>query len=230
MINDNCFKCLLDSGSMVSTISQSAFQSLNPNVHLHPLDSLGLTLSVADGSSLIYSGYSTVAISIPLLSSFSLDIPVLVIPDNAINNSSPVIVGTNVLCRCKTFLTKSADEITIPTDWRLAIDSLDTRTYPLIVCGKKNIIITPFESITINGIARNVEYSISSVITETPDAVRGFIAFSRVVNLHDTTDAKVPVRICNVTNKTLTLKPKSVLCTIFEDKVIGDITSAMSIE
>lgn len=109
MINDTCFKCLLNSGTIVSPVSQSAFHSLNPNVHLHPLDSLGLTSTVTDGSFLSYSGYTEVAISIPLLSSFSLDIPVLVIPDNAFHNSCPVIVGANVLRRCRTFVTKSSD-------------------------------------------------------------------------------------------------------------------------
>ena len=128
VVNGSSFKCLLDSGSMVTTISQSAYQSLNPKVSLHPLDNLGLTLSVADGSSLKYSGYIEATISLPFLSSFNLDIPVLVIPDNDFNVSCPVIIGTNVLRRCRIFLQEIPEDSPVPEEWQLAMDNLNPHT------------------------------------------------------------------------------------------------------
>ncbi|XP_060556168.1 uncharacterized protein LOC132716854 [Ruditapes philippinarum] len=152
IVNGNTFKCLLDSGSMVSTISQSAFETLNPKATLKALDSLGLTLSIADGSSLKYSGYIEATICVPFLSSFNLDIPILVIPDNDFNISCPIIIGTNVLRRCKMFVKEVPEELSIPEQWQMAMDSIDSHTYPVKVCGKKSVKIPPFESITLNDI------------------------------------------------------------------------------
>lgn len=188
-VNGRTFKCLLDSGSMVSTISQSAFETLNPKVTMKPLDSLGLTLSVADGSSLKYSGYFEATICVPFLSSFILDIPILVIPDNDFNLSCPVKV-----------------------------------------CGNKSVKVAPFESTTLSGMARNLDQSISSVVTESPEIFQGYTVCPRVIRTQNAVSAKISVRICNMTAKTLTIKPKSEICTITEAKVIDDISSFISPE
>jgi hypothetical protein len=185
VINGVPFKSLLDSGSMVTTMSHTAFQSLNPKVILHSLDSLGLNLSVADGSSLKYSGYIEATVSVPFLSSFNLDIPVLVIPDNDFNSVCPVIIGTNVLRRCKAFLNQIPEESTVPSEWQLAMDSLESRTYPVKVCGKKTISVAPFESVTINGMVRNFDDSVTSVVTETSELFQGYTVCPRVVKLHN---------------------------------------------
>ena len=90
-------KALLDTGSMVSTVSQSFYDSLADKPELNSLDALGLNVSIAAGTSLNYSGFIECNILIPFLSDISFDVPVLVVPDNHVNSSCPVIIGTNVI-------------------------------------------------------------------------------------------------------------------------------------
>jgi hypothetical protein len=76
-----------------------------------------------------YSGYIEATICVPFLSSFNRDIPILVIPDNDFILSCPIIIGTNVLCRCKMFAKEVPDELSIPEQWQMAMDkdiSVDT--------------------------------------------------------------------------------------------------------
>ena len=68
-INGQDFRALIDSGSMVTTISESGYNNLSD--HCKPsllnLDTLGLQVSVADGSKLKYLGYIECSLTVPFL-------------------------------------------------------------------------------------------------------------------------------------------------------------------
>ena len=72
---------LIDSGSMVTTISQSLYMSLPCRPPLLSLDDFGIDVSIADGSTLNVLGYIETNISLPFLTEINLDVPVLVVPD-----------------------------------------------------------------------------------------------------------------------------------------------------
>ena len=57
LVNNQRFISLIDTGSMVSTISESAYKTFRDKPVLQSLDSLGLKLTMADGSKLSYIGY-----------------------------------------------------------------------------------------------------------------------------------------------------------------------------
>ena len=59
------FNALIDTGSMVTTIAESAYHSLNHKPVIHSLDDLGFNLSIADGSYLKYIGYTECDIEVP---------------------------------------------------------------------------------------------------------------------------------------------------------------------
>ena len=98
---------LIDSGSMISTISLSGYKTLSDKPELRDISSL--EVSVADGSVLPYLGYVECCVSVPLLCEQELNVPLLVVPDNEFNTQCPVILGTNVIRFYKEFVSDVED-------------------------------------------------------------------------------------------------------------------------
>ena len=229
-INGLTLPALLDTGAMCTSISFSAYNSIPFKEPLQPLDSLGLSLSMADGSSLDYLGYFESTVSVPVLADFRLEVPILVIPDNKFNKTCPVIVGTNVLRRFKTFVSelrfKEERNVTkLPNEWQCAMETLTPKTFCVKACGKRTTTIGPFETVTINGLVRNFKGKEVSIVTETPDNTWEYTVCPRVMNIRHSSTVKIPVRVCNLSAKTLSFKPRSPICTVSETKVVDDLVS-----
>lgn len=79
-INGFKTKALIDSGSMVTCISEEFFKCLNPMPDLHDMSELGLNVQSANGSLLPYSGYVELKICVPCFSNSLYAIPALVVP------------------------------------------------------------------------------------------------------------------------------------------------------
>ena len=93
--------------------------------------------------------------------------PILVIPDNDFNVSYPVVIGTNVRRPCKYFIQNSDVETEdIPKQWTLAMQGIISNSFRVRACSHKPFTVGPYEPITVNGIARDLNSNISSVITE----------------------------------------------------------------
>ena len=90
---------LIDTGSMITTVSESFYKSLSPLPHLHDMTDVGLSIQGANGQSLHleYKGYIESELSAPLLSNCVFNIPLLVVSDMEYNRRVPIIVGTNVI-------------------------------------------------------------------------------------------------------------------------------------
>ena len=56
---------LIDSGSQITSVSESFYQSLNPKPALHDVKELGLSVTSAGGSQLPLKGYIEVDVSVP---------------------------------------------------------------------------------------------------------------------------------------------------------------------
>ena len=89
-INGQECQALIDSESLVTTISETGYGNLPADVkpELYSLDTLGLQVSVADGSSLKYLGYIECSFVVPFLSAIEISVPVLVVPDTEFNSLS----------------------------------------------------------------------------------------------------------------------------------------------
>ena len=111
---------LIDSGSSVTTICESFYDSLESQPPLRDIEVFGLSVVAADGSPVPYKGYIEADISVPFLSSVSFTVPVLIVSDTEYNRKVPVIIGTNVIRLCK----QSVPEADVPAEWQLAFDSL----------------------------------------------------------------------------------------------------------
>ena len=82
---------LIDSGSMVSTVSEEFYRSLNPRPELH--EDFRLSLQGPDGKSLKYFGIIIVKIELSFIDE-PLYLPALVVPTTEYNLRVPIIVGT----------------------------------------------------------------------------------------------------------------------------------------
>ena len=96
-------RCLLDTGSQVSTVSISFFRDhLKDLVQLKTLDEL-VRIEVAGGHKLPYHGFVEVQVKFHKSvtgSSECLDVLLLVVDDTQFNATVPILLGTNVLRHC----------------------------------------------------------------------------------------------------------------------------------
>ena len=126
IIHVNSLKCyaLIDSGSMVSTVSDHVLKLMKPVPVVKNLEEFQLSVSVAGGSKLPYSGYVEVEVQIPFIQNDPICIPMLVVPKSDLSDRVPVIVGTNILRICHEKLDCLDEEVKIPKQWNTAFLSL----------------------------------------------------------------------------------------------------------
>lgn len=147
-IQSEKINALIDSGSMVSTISLTGYKLLRNQPELKTLANLGLEVSVADGSLLQYKGYIECTLKIPFLD-IELSVPMLVVQDTEFNRKCPIIIGTNVLRICRHVLNNNISGSNIPLQWQRALDTLKCQSYQVRSICKKSVIIEPNKSIVV---------------------------------------------------------------------------------
>lgn len=118
---------LIDSGSMVTTVSEEFYKSIVPQPELKGLDNLGLSLQGPDGRALPYISYIEARIEISFHAA-AIDIPVLVVPSTEYNTHVPVIVGTNLIRIAR----ENGSEDGIPQAWHDAFLSLQNAFVGLV--------------------------------------------------------------------------------------------------
>ncbi|XP_062572826.1 uncharacterized protein LOC134234798, partial [Saccostrea cucullata] len=138
-------KALIDSGSMVTCISESFYQSLKPMPELLSLTNFGLSVRSANGSELPYKGYIEMQINVPCMNDFSCHIPALVVPETNYTKNVPVIIGTNFIRLCRQNCEKMSQTSDIPDEWQLAFESMNDET-PVRTTNKHTITVSPNET------------------------------------------------------------------------------------
>ena len=130
-INGYICKALLDSGSMISTISESVLGKLCPVPEVLSLKTFLLSVSVASGEKLPYSGYVEVELKVPFEDGKSFPVPLLVVPTTEYHSKVPVVVGTNILNLFKHDMTGNTCS-KIPKAWNVALSALTSDTKSLV--------------------------------------------------------------------------------------------------
>lgn len=217
---------LIDSGSMITSVSQSFYESLNPVPQLHSITEYGLSVLGANGSHLPYIGYIEADISVPQLGNDAHQIPLLVVSNTEYNSKVPVIIGTNVIRLYK----DSKHTSDIPDEWQVAFDSLCDDNIPVKTTNNFNIRVGPGEVKTIHGIARNTG-QLSTAVTEhiNTSLSADLTVCPRVVSLESSsTTVRVPVRVCNLSARVIEIPPKSLLCSLTTVNVVDSWTPDLS--
>lgn len=219
----NSVKCraLIDSGSMISTISSSMLNKLKPVPEIRDLSDLCLTINVAGGATLPYQGYVEVKVKVNFMSKEEIYVPLLVVSPTEYNKNVPIVVGTNIIKLFHIFASEG-DSRDIPKEWNIAFNSLTNITVGKVKStNRKPIKLKPMSVMTINGLARSKVSGSTTVVTEDlqGDNSDHISICPRVVNLKSKT-CRVPVRIFNMTAKTVDIKPRTNLCDLHEVKVM----------
>lgn len=224
-------KALLDTGSCVSTISQTFYENNYSGIELMPLNEL-LRLECADGSTMPYLGYIQVRIqSVGIPTNHVQDSLLLVVPDTDYNKKIPVLIGTNVLAEflnnCKETLgVNFLQNAALHTCWYLAFRCMVIRERELkknknrlaIVrsAESQNISIPANSSVTIQSVtSKEFEFHTTcAMFTETEDSIipSDFEITPAVVTYKYGQNGLLHVQISNVTTSTLTIPPRAIIC------------------
>ncbi len=145
-------KALVDTGSMVSTISENFYNNLNPKPELHTLRDMQLNVEAANGQLLPYLGYIEAKVSLPFMDVEPMYIPLLVIPMNAYNEVVPALVGTNIIRQYKLQMNDDVDN-NIPKEWNLAVDAISNRAIGFVRTTSQ-VTLRPMETRTVTGLVR----------------------------------------------------------------------------
>ena len=93
---------------------------------------------------------------------------------------------------------------------------------PVTSLNERAIVVKPFEARTILGKARSVG-NMTSGVTEANDSISLNIC-PRVVKVNPSTSfSRIPVRICNITARPITIYPRASLCNLQEVEVIRSV-------
>ncbi|CAG2232587.1 unnamed protein product [Mytilus edulis] len=232
-INNTKCKALIDTGSMISTISEGMLNELTPPPELKSLDDFSLSISVAGGTTLPYLGYIEASIKVDFVEQDFM-IPLLVVSLTDYNKNVPVIIGTNVirlLDSCSMVGRQQTNIDKIPREWDIAFNSIKDEAIGQVYSTNKNPIkIKPLSVLNVSGLARSKTPEACTVVTESlSDDLSDVSVCPRVVNVKGST-CRVPVRIFNMTAKAMVIKPKTHLCSLNEVKVVRhvDVHSAES--
>lgn len=88
----------------------------------------------------------------------------------------------------------------------------------------KTITVAPYESMLVNGIVRNIDPNLGSVVTENTNMESNYAVCPILVKpISGCLVAKVPVEILNISAKTIFIKPSCDTCHINEVKVIDNL-------
>ena len=214
---------LIDSGSQVTTVSEMFYNSLHDKPDLLNMSDYNLTVTGPDGRSIPYLGLIEVTVKTDFLQGEEVEALALIMPNTEYNRQVPIIVGTNVI---RTYQSLYSEESDIPLQWKAAFMAIrDDYAGSVRSTNKMPIEIQPMETITISGLVRK-QKNINSAVTEPTDRASSKLGVCpRVVALDKPgKNARVPVRVFNMSAKVLTLQPKSILRQLHEVKVLRSCT------
>jgi transposase InsO family protein len=168
-------RCLVDTGSQVSTVSLAFFeQKLQQHTDIKDLDDL-INIEVAGGHQLPYKGYIEATVRLPksvLGSRAALPVLLLVVDETSFNKDIPILLGTNVLKHCldlckqhlvQKFGVADLQKYRAPKAWKVAFQCLSMQfggtvnhenSLP-VICTKSNTVTAEsceFVSCTIDNV------------------------------------------------------------------------------
>ena len=218
---------LVDSGSQITTITEEFYNSLSPRPHLWSLEELDLNLKVqgAGGHDIPYIGCILADVQVPFMPNCTIKVGVLVVPATDYGLEVPIILGTNVISRCR----RTCDcETAVPDNWKNAFAACHTESAGIVKSTiKVTIKLKPNDSITLSGMVRNCRQIVSAV-TETAKGVSSRLGVCpRVVKLDPKgKNQRVPVKIFNVSAREVQIEPRTPLCELQEVQVLRNLEFA----
>ena len=214
-------KALLDTGSMVSTISQSA--AIELGLPLQRVTNL-VTVQGVGGQALPYQGYVEATVQLGKVSTTTIPTLFLVVSDTEYHKNVPLLLGTNFLEIVNQELQSASQRevSSLAQEWKLTLSALQQHQklyeshQPLgfLRC-KETVTIEPKGNLSVDATANLTGTArISDLVIDDDDISLpgGLVAEPIVVRLHpNNTELHQKVKLYNPTSKPITLTPGTVV-------------------
>ena len=211
---------LIDSGSQVTTVCEEFYRTLDPPPSEVPIQDFNLVVHGPDGKELDYLCCVAVTVEVPFQIT-PIHTLALVVPNTRYNSQVPLIIGTNVIREAKV---DQCTDSNVPTEWQNAFISLHNGFVGYVKSTNKyNVDIAPMQTVTFSGLVRKIRNAESAVTENTETATSRLGVCPRVVALDKVGSyQRVPIRVFNMSAKTMTVTPQTVLCELQEVKVLRE--------
>lgn len=222
-------RALVDTGSVVSTMSESFYRALFRHVTLRPLTEL-LEIESASGHKLPYLGYVLVNLSIPD-TKVNQECLILVVQDTRYNAQVPVILGTNILHFLVPLFqhlhgVRFLQTAGLSSAWSLAFQCVLLQTkrlkrqdgrLGLVRTDLREKLVIPSNSLMVipGKVTRSVNYRECSALTRptvSGNLMQGLEVSPVVVTYTPGSQGSIPVQLFNSTGQDMVIEPSTVLC------------------
>lgn len=233
-VGDTSCESILDTGSQVTTISETFHSSHLASIPIQPIHDL-LEVEGAGGQPVPYHGYVEVHLAFPdsvTGAKEQLTVLALIVPECHFNSQIPVLVGTNVLLQLyqrgmdrdgPSFL-KRSDSFALLLRHVARAHESETKTCPVKLHGRNAITVPAGHKLCVFGDVRvgraNPHTSFILEPRESSPLPGGLFLECAVMNIHCKASSKIPVILRNVTDHSVTLPPQC---------VIGEISAVQSV-
>ena len=162
-INGQKCTALTDTGSVVTTICEEFYNSVNPRPELRDMSNFDLKITGASGSSIPYIGYIETQVSMSEVDYDPLTVPLLTVSTTRFSGQVRIIVGTNIIAAFKDHVNGTAS---VPSALNNAFNVLSCPQSKIIKStNKKPVIIKPNKTVTFTGLVRNTT-TFENVVTD----------------------------------------------------------------
>ena len=218
---------LVDTGSQVTTLSESFLKNNLPKIPIHPVNEL-LEIEGAGGQKIPFIGYIEARLTVH--TSSNIECLILIVGDTAYNKRVPVVVGTNVLQSCYSKVKDNYHDC--PRALKAAFQQLIARDKVIHqeepsrvrAANSKPLTVAAQQTTVVWGIVRSnpnigvydaftqpiQEANISSSLTVIPGVVR-----------ISSKAQQIPIHLQNMCDRPIVIHPKSVLCGIHLAEWVG---------
>ena len=230
-------RCLLDSGSQVSTISASHYNKyLACRFALHPVARL-VTIEAANGLLINYLGYVQVGIdmaSIVTTCRGRKNVLMFVCPDTAYSRNVPVVLGTNVLdalCDASDCHQGIPAEVSLLKSFqavRALHEDEDGHVGKVTVSSRRAVVIQPGCTVSVRGTCRALQLggsypAVADGPTNTQASRDGLAVVSSLVTVSQYNRSTVKVPVQNLTGHVMTIGARAHLADLFIPKWVRSV-------
>ena len=218
LLQDVPCRALIDTGSMISTISKSLVERLG--LEIFPVKEL-IKVEGVGGHMVDYLGFVIAKLDLIDIEQ-EIEAMFLVMPDVGYNTKTPVLVGTNIL---KTVSSELSSLSHIAYPWSGIYNCLSAQVDPEVnipVKLSKSLTVPANTAVFVDGMVHLPVFSgRMTVVTEEPkSALPGGLVISLCVLSLAQSSSRVTVEVKNFSNKSVSLPDKTVLCQLQQTEVV----------
>ena len=225
---------LLDSGSQVTSVSESYYKEHLNQYPLQPVDVPGLLLQQAGGGSMPYLGMIITSLEVPHLSS-TFQAKVVVVPDTEYHHSTPALVGTGIIRRSRDACRREngnqyLQRMKLPSSW--------VRAYEYVTAADKSsrsakslksVRIQSGQTINLAvAICTNATFEQTNMIAELDSKIKGLTSVPSLVTLKNNSSLeRLSLPVTNLSGQPITIPTDTV---VFSLEPILQIKEAQNIQ